>query len=217
MKVIDYFGPRVAKTKLSHEDTKSLESICVPNNKPDNDRLVGHLKEEYNIFEILKSLPVYNNILKNANQYVTEIDGGYYTDILDQLPSNNFLEMTDAWYNKQTNLEHNPIHNHMKSADVVCVIYPKITLDNDVEYYVNHKGIPQKGQLYLTYGEREQNFFGKNNIIVQPEEGDMYIFPSTLYHYTNPVLGKSERFSISCNFSFTKLSKRAVEKYYEKT
>ena len=36
----------------------------------------------------------------------------------------------------------------------------------------------------------------------------MYIFPGTLQHYTTPVVGDSERYSIACNYSITPLVKR---------
>jgi len=216
MNVVEYFGPRVAKTKLSVDETKSLEAICVPNNQHYNDRLVGYLKEEYGILEELKDLSVYKTIINNVNNYITQIDSGNYVRILDQIPNNNFLEMTDAWYNEQKAMEHNPIHTHITSADIVCVIFPKILLDNEIKYYENNEGSEQKGQLYFMYGEPEKNAFGRSGFGVVPEEGDMYIFPASLNHYTSPVLGKSVRFSISCNFSFTSLSKRALGKVLSK-
>lgn len=39
----------------------------------------------------------------------------------------------------------------------------------------------------------------------------MYIFPSSLIHYTEPVLGKEDyRYSISCNFCVLESLKRHI-------
>ena len=57
------------------------------------------------------------------------------------------------------------------------------------------------GKLFFDYGWPEKNHFNKKLFEVDPKEGEMYIFPSSLTHYTEPVLGKDDyRYSISCNF-----------------
>ena len=73
----------------------------------------------------------------------------------------------------------------------------------------NNKDEQQIGQLHFQHGEPKPNGFGKTQITVQPEEGEMYVFPATLMHYTTPVMGESMRYSISCNFNFTELAKKA--------
>ena len=88
----------------------------------------------------------------------------------------------------------------------------QIYLDEDAEYFKTHQIPNQKGQLFFIYADSIKNDFGKSSIEVQPEEGDMFIFPSQLSHYTAPVLGKSYRYSISCNFSFTTKAKNLLHK-----
>ena len=47
----------------------------------------------------------------------------------------------------------------------------------------------------------------------------MFVFPGYLSHYTNPVLGNSMRYSISCNFNYTNIAKRMfikIQKIYHK-
>tara|TARA_Y100000389_G_C17128133_1_gene348842 strand:+ start:366 stop:512 length:147 start_codon:yes stop_codon:yes gene_type:complete len=36
LEVIDYFGPKIGKTKLSDEETQELYDICVASNQTDN-------------------------------------------------------------------------------------------------------------------------------------------------------------------------------------
>jgi hypothetical protein len=209
MNVIDYFGPKVAKLKLIPSETQMLFEICEKSNEPYNHRLVGHIKEEIGIDELLRNSPLHNILLDKVEQYLTDIDSGSWKKVINSSPDFKLLELKSAWYNKQTHMEFNPIHDHRNSADLVCVIFPKIYLDDSVNsYYINYTNSKQRGQLTFVFGEHNRNDFGNPTITVQPEEGDMFIFPSTLRHYTAPVLGNSVRYSVSCNFKFSNLAHR---------
>jgi hypothetical protein len=211
MKVIDYFGPRIAKSKLSVDDTDALFEICKSSTVPANKDLVGLIREEVSIVDALRVSKVYRTILENINQYANTIDSGSWENVIKSNDIVNPLELQAAWYNKQVAMEFNPAHNHRHSADLVCVIFPKISLDKSVDsYYINNTNKKQTGQLTFLYGENSKNDFGISEITVQPEEGDMFVFPSTLTHYTTPVLGNSVRYSISCNFVFSKLAHRLM-------
>ena len=213
MKVIDYFGPRVAKDKLTVQETAMLFDICNQAKEPLNHKLVGYIKEEVGITDRLRNSLLYPKILNKMKQYLTEIDNGMWKKVVESKPDFNLLDLKAAWYNKQIALEFNPLHNHRHSADLVCVIFPKIVLDDSVEnYYINNSNEKQTGQLTFVHGESSKNDFGLSQITVQPEEGDVFIFPSTLGHYTTPVLGNSVRYSVSCNFSFSSLSNRLLQK-----
>ena len=56
------------------------------------------------------------------------------------------------------------------------------------------------------------NGFGRSEFSLEPEQGDILIFPASLLHYTAPVLGESFRYSISCNFRIHNHIKRLVNK-----
>jgi hypothetical protein len=211
MEVIEYFGPRVAKSKLSNLDTLALFEICKQASTPRNSSLVGLIKEEMDISDALSNSNVGKILLQYANDYLTSVDSGYWKKVLDNNSIGNLLEITEAWYNKQVAMEFNPVHNHRMSADLVCVVFPKIALDKTVDsYYINNAGDKQTGQLNFINGECSKNDFGRTRITVQPEEGDVFVFPSTLDHYTTPVLGNSIRYSISCNLKFTNLAHRLL-------
>ena len=210
LQVVDYFGPRIAKVKLSNYIVEQLQNMITVADEPYNDRLLGFVREEINLEDQIKSnKEVHDALLSYMDEYVYDIDSGIWKEAIHSgsLPSE--LELTAAWYNKQTAGEHQPPHQHAFSADVVCVIFAHVNLDKDESKYYNvSHGEKQKGQLNLTYGEIEKNGFGKTRIYREPEEGDMYIFPGTLQHYTTPVVGDSERYSIACNYSITPLVKR---------
>lgn len=214
MNVIDYFGPKIAHTKLSKNDTQILFDICRSSSEEVNHDLVGFIREEVGITDKILNSNIYKTLLLYVNDYVQNIDSGKWTKVAKSDTISSLVELKKAWYNKQIAMEHNPPHNHHHSADLVCVIFPKIDLDNNVEnYYINNTKEKQTGQLNFRYGFSEPNDFGKRLITVQPEEGDMFIFPSTLDHYTTPVLGNSVRYSISCNFLFTNLAHRMLKTF----
>lgn len=206
MEVLEAFGPKIVKYNLSEYETVSLYNICKPSSNKANTNLVGYLREEYNIVDQLRELDVYETIHQNMESYLM-VDCGHYNNAL--LHGIDCLELTNAWYNNQIEMEYNPPHVHYPGADLVCVIFPKITLDSNAEHFENNKNEQQIGQLHFQHGEPSPNGFGKTQITVQPEEGEMYVFPATLMHYTSPILGKSIRYSISCNFRFTELAIKA--------
>jgi len=215
LEIIQYFGPLIAKTKLSKEETKELYDICLASNKPDNHKLVGFIIEQNNIYDKLMNSKVLKTIVSNVEDYLRDIDNGIYGDILKENDLDSLVNLSDSWYNKQEAMEYNPPHNHITACDLVCVIYPKIVIDENVDYYVVNETTEheQKGQINFIHGQSHTlNGFGKSTLVVEPQEGDMLIFPSSLYHYTAPVLGESFRYSISCNFRIHNHIKRLVKK-----
>jgi hypothetical protein len=63
------------------------------------------------------------------------------------------------------------------------------------------------------YGQSvDLNGFTPSILSIQPEEGDILIFPASLMHFTAPVLGESFRYSISCNFNIHTHIKRMAFK-----
>lgn len=214
LQVIGSFGPRVARVKLSDDIINQLQSMCESADEKMNDKLVGLIDEEINLHDqIMSNKYVHDTLLKYMNEYVYDIDSGIWKEAIHAGSLPSALRMTNSWYNKQVAGEHNPLHHHAFSADVVCVIFTHIKLDNDdSKYYTVTGGEKQRGQLNLKYGEVEKNGFGIQTMSIEPEVGDMYIFPATLGHYTTPVVGDSVRYSIACNYNITNL----VEKLHRK-
>jgi len=214
LRVIDNFGPRVARVKLDDSIVSMLQSMCTSAEESMTDRLVGFIREEINLYDqIVANKIVHDKLLEYMNEYVYDIDTGIWNEAIHSGSLPTAVEMLSAWYNKQVAGEHNPPHHHNFSADVVCVIFTDIKLDNDESKYYNVAGgEKQRGQLNFTYGENEKNGFGTMKISVEPEVGDMYIFPASLTHYTTPVVGNSERYSIACNYNITNLVKRLQRK-----
>jgi len=213
--LLEPFGPRIARVKLSKEETKELYQICINSHKDARDTLVGYIEEEVHIYDQLKGSKVSNTISHYVDEYIKTIDSGRYGKVLKENNFDSICNLVSAWYNKQVAMEYNPIHSHATSADIVTVLYPKIKLDTDVEYYkVNDTtNTKQKGQIHFVYGQdMNTNGFGSYSVDLEPEEGDLLIFPGSTLHYTAPVLGNSIRYSISCNWVIHNHIKRMASK-----
>ena len=55
MKVVDYFGPKVAKVKLSEQDSKTLYNYCLEAQVPHNSKLLGNVREQNSLTEYLQN------------------------------------------------------------------------------------------------------------------------------------------------------------------
>jgi len=216
LEIVGNFGPKIARSKLSKETTEALYDMCLQSQVPENHKLVGFIREENTITHLLKQNPkVHNELIGLVENYLKEIEIGYYKRVLTEKKFDSLLELTSGWYNKQVAMEYNPPHNHTTAADLVCVIYPKIQLDDNADLYtVNHTTEQeQKGQVSFMFGQSiDMNGFAPSILSIQPEEGDMLIFPASLLHFTAPVLGESFRYSISCNFNIHTHIKRKAFK-----
>ena len=165
MKVVDYFGPKVAKVKLSEHDSETLYKYCLEAQEPYNSKLLGNVREQNSLTEYLQNTNLCKTISNYMEDYLTFIDAGLWKSAVESKQIPNFLEMTDAWYNKQVHMENTVLHDHRHSADLVCVIFPKIYLDEDAEYFKTHQIPNQKGQLFFIYADSIKNDFGKDPII----------------------------------------------------
>lgn len=216
LSVVDHFGPKITKVKLSDKVIRSLKYICFNSSTPVNDKLVGLIVEEIDITEqLLANTNVLNTLLGHAEEYMLNIDSGIWNKVIHEeeprLPS--IMQLDAGWYNNQRAGEHNPPHDHRYSCDVVCVIFPHIQIDKDNNKFYNVVGKEkQLGQLNFLHGETDKNGFGTKLITIQPEQGEMYVFPASLTHYTTPIVGDSIRYSIGCNFSITNLVRKQHSK-----
>jgi hypothetical protein len=212
VKIVDYFGPRIAKDKLAPDIIHDLHQMCLTSEIPYNHRLFGYIEEQKSIAKLLSNTETLNLISACVHKYLREIDSGVWKTIVEKNPSTPLMELAEAWYNKQVEKEFNPLHDHRHHADLVCVIYTKINTEKKSATEGNQEDETKPyGKLSFFYSYNEKNDFGKRQITITPAEGDLYIFPATLGHFTHPTFEKSERFSISCNFRFTEAAQRLLK------
>jgi uncharacterized protein (TIGR02466 family) len=187
-----FWGPLLFKIKINKEDIKNIYQICKKDKSKDfRNELAGIIEQEYLIdekiyFEIIKK---YIDPFKNAfiNWYGKEFDK---------------MEITKVWVNFMKKNEFNPPHIHGK-CNFSSVMYLKIPDKLKIE---NQKYV---GTLKSKGGPGSINFLNaagndKFSITSQhffPEEGDFFIFPSSLLHYVVPFKSSVERISVAANFN----------------
>ena len=66
------------------------------------------------------------------------------------------------------------------------------------EDYKDHH--PCKGHIQFTYGNDSK--FSNATVMIKPQVGDFYLFPSDLWHTVYPFSTKGERRSFSMNMKF---------------
>ena len=182
-----YWGPLLFKTKLQSKDLKECVKMCNKESSPVNETLVGVIKHEHYIstHQYYKVVEPYLGVFKHCYR-------GWYGEDLSQK-----IRVVMAWVNFMVAGEFNPPHVH-KHCDFSSVLFVKVP-DELKEEHKNFKGRGGgPGSLAFSYGESLSHSI--NHMYFFPEEGDFFIFPSTLTHFVAPFLSKGERISMSANF-----------------
>ena len=161
--------------------------MCNKESSPVNETLVGVIKHEHYIstHQYYKVVEPYLGVFKHCYR-------GWYGEDLSQK-----IRVVMAWVNFMVAGEFNPPHVH-KHCDFSSVLFVKVP-DELKEEHKNFKGRGGgPGSLAFSYGESLSHSI--NHMYFFPEEGDFFIFPSTLTHFVAPFLSKGERISMSANF-----------------
>jgi len=192
-----YWGPLLFKIKLSSFDLEACTKLCSKKEKGYGKFLVGMIKHEHyvNATAYHKILKPYLNIFTNAFQH-------WYGW---QCPPGKTKSLT-AWVNFMRAGEFNPPHTHVK-CDFSSVLFTRVpqTLKEEHKNFQKealnkeHRGGGGPGALQFFYGEKQP--YVLTQVSAFPEEGDLYIFPSTLIHFVFPFKSKGERISIGANFN----------------
>ena len=127
-----------------------------------------------------------------------------------------YIDITSGWTVSQKDNEYQPFHFHPGSA-VSMVMYLKIPeylpreyskwedYDGSICFFHNNAGNKSDWKLPSIHQP-----WGASSMILKPQLGDFYIFPSSLDHLVYPfrtVNGKGERRSVSLNAIFSNKDK----------
>ena len=127
--------------------------------------------------------------------YIVDNITPHFTNIM-----NSWVEviMLNSWININNKGNSNSMHLHMR-CDLAGVFYLKVPKNSGRLKFVSPHD-------YLYYGEREcykEEF--KNSLSHysdcsrEPTEGEIYIFPSSLYHEVTPSESRQDRISVGFN------------------
>jgi len=182
-----YWGPLLLKAELQPKDLKECAKLCSKQSSFVNDTLAGVIKHEHYVSpsKFTKIIEPYLNTFAHC---YNEWYGA---------PLKKQILITSVWANFMSAGEFNPPHNHAGS-DFSSVFFIKIP-EKIREENKKFKGVGVgPGSISFTYGEPQQYSLCSKHFL--PEEGDFFIFPSTLMHFVCPFMSKEERISISANF-----------------
>ena len=184
-----YWGPLLFKVKMVPQDLKKCIKLCSKKSSFVNETLAGVIKHEHYVSSS-KFAKIIEPYLNTFSQCYKEWYG---------TPLKKQISITAAWANFMSAGEFNPPHVHT-SCHFSSVLFVKVP-DELKEEHKKFKGTGGgPGSLAFNYGESLSHSI--NHMYFFPEEGDFFIFPSTLTHFVAPFLSKGERISMSANFSF---------------
>jgi len=120
------------------------------------------------------------------------------------------------WINSQKDDEYFPVHNHTDCA-ISAVMYLKIP-----EYLPVRRGPAgdnasysnkDDGAITFSNNSSQDPFWGKPTMTIQPQVGDLFIFPSSQLHQVYPFKsldGKGERRSAAFNAQFVSKTEQDI-------
>jgi len=172
--------------------------------------LAGQIEDEFTIdLEILDREDLMGFFLDMSSNYVKHAYhqrfGGQSNAQEDMLIEDWLTQVISMWMVSQKDNEYNPMHFH--DGHISSVMYLKIP-----EYLPCRK--PQAnniqrmddGSILFTNNASTNKLWAVPSLQIQPEVGDLFIFPASQQHLVYPFRtadGKGERRSVSFNASFT--------------
>ena len=110
----------------------------------------------------------------------------------EYLPNKQRIDAMWAIINKKNSF--NIMHNHQNCYLSAAYYVKKPERSGDISFFD-----PVEPKTYR-YPEKEKGTFHSNQVVtLRPEEGDLLIFPSYLYHSVEPNLSDEDRIVISFN------------------
>jgi uncharacterized protein (TIGR02466 family) len=200
------FGPRILHGKIPQDYVDELNNECdsiIADEQKRKDfdeshELVGHVSEELRC-------DMHNPKLKKFGGFLCDLAKCLHNEFLKEKKVNQVepdqLAIHTAWFVRSFEYDYNPTHIHT-GGTFSCVAYLKVP---DSISTVNKRNTKEKyateGYIDFIYGT--SSVVTSGNICCLPVVGDIYIFPSHLYHTVYPFYGAGERRSFSANMSLT--------------
>ncbi len=162
---------------------------------------VSTCKEEYRVTDWLEEVDLNQEIHKCVTDTYNRcsVDDSFYL---------KDITVHDAWITDQTENEYQVVHKHSGYSQVgfAAVMYLQVP---DFGQERSETIVPHNGRLTMI-GNGAGLFTSKTHL-VEPEVGDLYIFPYDIEHCVYPFKGTGMRRSMSINFDVN-LIKKGKEK-----
>ena len=194
MKVINPFGPALAKVKIpkkiinkiNHEVDKIIDSKKLSKKNDYSKRVVGQVYQEIRLSNKFTTKVIKKFIVKNISSYIKKSTN----------KNTNKIRIKNFWVVRQFKNEYNPIHFH--EGDISGVGYLKVPKN----LTKNKKKTKTNGTIDFIHGSK--SFLNNSLFNHNPKVGDMILFPNYLMHTAYPFKRDGERRSFSFNIDIDK-------------
>lgn len=190
--IIRPFGPTIYRGKFSDKMRLEIMQKSIDSNEDASKNLAGNIVSESFIDLSQESGDELTSMVQDYLQQCQR--AGVYK------PKSELKRISyeKLWVNHQKKGEWNPPHVHSGDFSMVgyCQVPPEL---KDEWKFENQKGQdPVAGKIQWNYGH-----FAPHSVVmfgpIEPEEGDIYIFPAWLLHYVFPFNSDVTRISFSTN------------------
>ena len=202
LEIIKPFGPSIVKEKIPSQilsDMNQYVDYMEKDKKKTADldhglQLIGNVHQEFLLdIEFMKKIRWAEFLANTCHKWL--LDG-------HDIKIKKF-EIIASWVVKQFKNEYNPIHYH--GGQISGVGYLKVP-KNMGQTVQKNKKTNHNGKLVLIDGSKK--FLCNPTLIITPQVGDIYFFPSYMMHTVYPFFSGEERRSISFNAFIDKESAR---------
>ena len=199
--VIRPFGPLIYKNIISEEWKDEINSAAKSSNIEANHRLVGCIDRQV---EYTMSKDSIDELMENVLEFVDVMCDNKLFNYNSSFFRENkqCVQVVPPWVNIQKKGEWNPLHMHDGNF-LSCIVYtqvPEILQDEWKHPTQRGKG-NTGGKVEFFYGECLT--LNDSKQMFEPQEKEIYIFPSWLNHYVYPFNADCERISCSTNITHT--------------
>ena len=199
--VLNPFGPKIFKIQLPKDVINKLTDITdkliiQDDRKKNGCNLAGQIAEEIKIpNKVLKENKLYELFKTYLKAYVDHCLS-MSSHISDKKENVTICDISSMWFNEMRSGEYNPAHFHTR-CHVSSVLYLKIP-KNRPKRNIECKE-DKDGTINFIDRSVSPDLLQSGMLSIQPQEGEMYIWPSSLLHCVYPFLGDEVRRSIAWN------------------
>ena len=213
------FGPSILHIKMPQEYIDALNQECeeIINDEERQKKLdVASLAS--NVFQEL-FCDLQKQQFHKLNEFISSMVSFFHKEHIkySTYPPNKYpvpktlpLQIHNSWFIRSFKNDYNPSHTHL-TCNLALIAYLKIPASiTDMKPKKTNWRLSETGQIeydtyttegYLDFIQGTSHLFSNGQCCFNPEPGDMYIFPSDLYHCVYPFYGDGERRSFVMNMS----------------
>jgi len=142
----------------------------------------------------------------------------YITQFMEQsgqvLDGNRHIEVDELWSVHSYDGDYNPIHDHGTKTvmGISCTTWTKVPSQilegprpGSQEYGLYNASGESDGCLCFNFGQSstldKERLKPTQNVVVRPQVGRLYMFPSWMQHMVYPFRGEGERRTVAANIN----------------